>query len=94
MTLEVEEEDGHGDKNVGNDTEASGVIQSLLCFLMTKKDSLDHVLDGSESLQEFTKKSLLKTGCTKSNCDCSIEVNVFSLSAFCLHVRNHHLEIF
>jgi len=32
---------------------------------MTKKGFLDHVLDGSESLQEFTKKSLLKQAAQK-----------------------------
>lgn len=35
-------------------------MQSLLCFVMTKNNFLDCVLDGSEILQEFTKKSLLK----------------------------------
>jgi hypothetical protein len=32
---------------------------------VTKKDSLDRVLDGSESLQEFTKKLLLKEAAQK-----------------------------
>jgi len=46
--------------NVSSVTEASNVMQSPLCFVMTKKDFLDRVLDGSKSLQEFTERSLLK----------------------------------
>jgi hypothetical protein len=40
-------------------------MQSLLCFVLTKKEFLDRVLDDSESLQEFTKKSLLKQAAKK-----------------------------
>jgi hypothetical protein len=57
--MEVKE-DGGGDKNVSSVTEASNVMQSLLYFVMTKNNFLDCVLDGSEILQEFAKKSLLK----------------------------------
>jgi len=35
-------------------------MQSLLCFVVNKKDFLDLVLNGNKSLQKFTKKSLLQ----------------------------------
>ena len=65
MTVEIEGEDDGGDKNVIGVTEASNVMQSILCFVLTKKDFLDHVLDGIESLQEFTKKLLLRQAAQK-----------------------------
>lgn len=60
MTLEIEEDDDHDGKNIIGFTEASNVMQSILCFVMTKKYLLDRMLYGSEILQEITNKSLLK----------------------------------
>jgi hypothetical protein len=65
VAVEIEGEDDGGDKNVIGVTESSNMMQSLLCFVMTKKDFSDRVLVGSESLRDFTEKSLLKQAAQK-----------------------------
>jgi hypothetical protein len=52
VTPKGEEEDDDGnEKNVIPVTEAANMAQSLRCFVMTRKDVLDCVLEGSEILQ-------------------------------------------
>lgn len=58
VTVEVKKEDVDGVENLISVTEAS--VLWIDCIVKTKKGFLYCVLNGSEILQEFTKKSVLK----------------------------------
>jgi hypothetical protein len=83
MTPEGEEQDDDGgDEHVITVTEAANVARRLRRFVMTRKGVPDRVLESSEILQEFTEKSLLKTGYAEKNYGLFYEVNMVSLSIF------------
>jgi hypothetical protein len=65
--------------NVITVTEAVNMVWSRWCLVMTRKDVPDHMLANSETLQEFTEKSLLKQAVQKK-WDFFYEVNMVRLS--------------
>lgn len=65
VTMLHQEEGSNGDdENVITVTEAFNMAKCLQRFAMSNKDILKRVLESSEILQNLTKKSTLKPGCT------------------------------